>query len=88
MNQLGVKLRVLNDLRIIEELLCLVDGIDREIGVVFMDGHGFGQDLPVSRCHTVKGVSTYPSDILEREGLCKFFGLCQVFTGNSQVTAA
>lgn len=88
MNQLGVKLRVLNDLWIIEELLCFVDRIDREIGIVFMNSHGFGQDLAVSRCHTVKGVSTYPSDILEREGLCKFLGLCQVFTGNPQVTAA
>jgi len=50
-----MKLRVLNDLWIIEELLCFVDGIDREIGVVFMNGHGFGQDLPVSRCHTSRG---------------------------------
>lgn len=88
MNQFRVEVRVLNDLWIIEELLCLVDGIDREIGVVFMNGHGFGQDLPFSRCHTLRGVTTYPSNILEREGLCKFFGLCQIFPGDSQVTAA
>jgi len=30
----------------------------------------------------------YSGDILERKGLCEFFGLCQIFPGDSQVTAA
>jgi hypothetical protein len=64
MNQLGVCLGVLQDLGVVQELLGLVDGFNREIGIMFVNRHCIGQDLGIS-LRPVLGVKmTNPSYIL------------------------